>query len=134
MAQAFQPHCTPAVSYENGIGWMAHCAEQERSPAETCPQESAAHVVHVVAIPIVGRADRDDRLQRRWAARGNLQCVESTPGDPHHADDTTAPMLCCDPCDDFQSVVLLLLGVLIEQQAVRLAAATDIDPNRGIAM
>ena len=36
-----------------------------RAPAEILVQQAAAHVVDVVGIAVVGRAERDDRLQRR---------------------------------------------------------------------
>ena len=108
---------------------MTHRAEQERSPTQTGAQRRSAHVVHVVAIPVVGRADRDDRLQRRRAARRDLQRVEPAPGNAHHADGAIAPGLRRQPRDDLERVVLLLLGVLIGQQAVRFAAASDIDTD-----
>ena len=113
---------------------MAHRAEQERRPAEPGPQQGAAHVMHVVAITIVGRADRDDRLQCGRATRGDLQGVEPAPGDAHHANGATAPRLRRQPRDHLQRVVLLLLRVFVEQQAIEFAAATDIDANGGIAM
>ncbi len=117
--QPLQPHRPPAIADERGVGRMAHRAEQERGPAEAGAQHRAAHEVHVVAIAVVGRADRDDRLQRRRAARGDLQRVEPAPGDPHHADRAAAPRLRRQPRDHLQRVVLLLPGVFVEQQPVR---------------
>ena len=134
IVQAFQPHLAPAVADERGIGRVTHRAEQERSPPEVCPERRAAHVVHIVAITVVGRADRDDRLQCRWAAGGDLQCVEPSPGNPHHADGATAPGLRRQPRDHLERVVLFLLSVFIGQQAIRFAAAPDIDTDGGIAV
>jgi hypothetical protein len=51
-------------------------------------------------------------------ARGDLQRVEAAPGNAEHADLAGAPALPRDPGDDFQRVVLLLLRVFIEHQAV----------------
>ena len=113
---------------------MTHRAEKERCPAETRIQLGAAHVVHVVGVAIVGRADRDDGLERRRPARRNLQPVEAAPRDPHHADRAAAPRLRGEPGDDLKGVVLLLPGVLVGQQAVGFTAAPDIDPHAGIAM
>ncbi len=132
--QTLQPHRPPALADQRGIGRMAHRAEEERRPAETRIQLGAAHVVHVVGVAIVGRADRDDGLERRRPARRNLQPVEAAPRDPHHADRAAAPGLGGQPGDDLDGVVLLLPGVLVGQQAVGFAAAADIDSHAGIAM
>jgi hypothetical protein len=134
MLEALQPHRAATIADQRRVGRVAHRGKEERRPVEPRGQQSAAHVVHVVAVPVVGRADRHDRLQRRWTTSGDLECVEATPGDPHHSDCATAPGLRRQPRDDLQRVVLLLPGVLVEQQATGLAAAPDIDPHAGIAV
>ncbi len=113
---------------------MAHVGEEEARPAEAGVELGAAHVMHVVAIAVVGRAQRDDRLERRWPARRDLQRVEAAPRDAEHADHARAPWLGRQPGDDLERVVLLLLAVLVGQHTVGLAAAADVDAHRGIAV
>ena len=72
--------------------------------------------------------------QGRRTARGDLQPVEAAPGDPHHADRAVAPGLCGQPRDHLQRVVLLLGGIFVEQQPIRLAAAPDVDAHAGVAV
>ncbi len=96
-------------------------------------QQAAAHVVGVVGVAVVGRAERDDRLQGRRVEGRDLERVEAAPGDPHHPDRTRAPGLGGDPGDDLERVVLLLPGVLVEQDAVAIARAAQVDPHRRIA-
>ena len=45
-----------------------------------------------------------------------------------------APGLGRDPGDDLERVVLLLLAVLVGQQAVGVARAADVDAHAGIAV
>ena len=56
-------------------------------------EQAAALVVDVVGIAVDGRAERDDRLQRRRLLGRHLQAVEAAPGDAHHADLAGAPGL-----------------------------------------
>src|SRR5262245_37246444 len=88
----------------------------------------------IVRVSIVGRADGDDRLECRRAPRRNLKSVETTPGDSHHPDHATTPGLRCQPRNHLHAIVLLLLCVLIEQQAPRLAAASNVDTNARVAV
>ena len=67
----------------------------------------------VVGIAVVGRAERDHRLQLRRPARGDLQPVEAAPGDADHADAAGAPGLAREPGDDLEGVVLLLLQIFV---------------------
>jgi hypothetical protein len=90
--------------------------------------------MHIVGIPVVGRADGYDGLEGGRAARRNLKSIEAAPGDSHHPDDAAAPGLRRQPRDYLQAIVLLLLCVLVEQQATRLAAAAHVDPNAGVAV
>ena len=133
-AQPLEPQRPPAVADQRGIGRMAHVGEEEARPAEAGVELGAAHVMHVVAIAIVGRAQRDDRLERRRPARRDLQRVEATPRDAEHADCAAAPRLGRQPGDDLERVVLLLPAVLVGQHAVGLARAADVDAHGGVAV
>src|SRR6266702_2353603 len=88
----------------------------------------------IVRVAIIGRADGDDGLEGGRAARRNLKSIEPAPGDSHHPDDAAAPRLRGQPRDHLDAIVLLLLCVLVEQQATRLAATSDIDANAGVAV
>ena len=68
----------------------------------------AAQIRHIVGMAVIGRTDGDDRLQRLWPQRRNLQTVESAPGYADDPDRTRTPGLRCQPCDDGKAVVLLL--------------------------
>src|SRR5256885_16794567 len=90
--------------------------------------------MHIVSIPVVSRADGYDCLECRGAPRRNLKSIEAAPGDSHHPDNATAPGLRRQPRDHLHAIVLLLLCVLVEQQAIRLAATSDIDANARVAV
>ena len=98
------------------------------------PEQAAAHVVDVVGVAVVRGADRDDRLQRRRPAGGDLERVEAAPGDPEHARRARAPGLGGEPGEHLDGVVLLLGQVLVEEDAVGVAAAAQVDPHRGVAV
>ena len=85
-------------------------------------EHAAADVVHVVGVAVVAGAHRDDGLQRRRAARGDLQAVEAAPGDAEHADRAAAPRLRGQPGDDLDRVLLLLGQVLVLDDPVGVAA------------
>ncbi len=127
------PHLAPARADDLGIGRIGAVGQKDRAPLQVLVEQAAAHVVGVVGVAVVGRAERDDRLQRRRLQGRDLERVEAAPGDAHHADGARAPVLLGDPGDDLERVVLLLLGVLVEQDAVGIAGAPQIDPDRGIA-
>src|SRR4029079_13177103 len=97
-------------------------------------QQSTAHVVHIVAIAIVGGAERYDCLQRRRATCSALKSIEATPRNPHHPDRAAAPGLRGQPVDDFEAVALLLLGIFVEQETARFPAAPDVDAHARIAV
>src|SRR5262249_47537142 len=88
----------------------------------------------IVRVAIVGRADGDDGLEGGRPARRNLKSIEAAPGDSHHPDDAAAPGLRGQPRDHLDAIVLLLLCVLVEQQATRFAATTKVDANAGVAV
>ena len=121
------------VAAQRRIGWAGLVGEHLRAPVEVVGQQAAAHVVDVVRVAIHGGAAGDDRLQRRWAAKGELQAVEPAPGDSDHSDVAVAPRLARDPGNDRLSVAELLLRVLVVEDAVRIPGARDIDPDAGIA-
>jgi hypothetical protein len=90
--------------------------------------------VRVFGVPIVARTDGHDCFECRGPARRNLKSVEPAPGNSHHPDRAIAPGLSCQPSDHLHAVLLFLLGVLIEQQARRFAAASKVDANSGVAV
>jgi hypothetical protein len=90
--------------------------------------------MHIIGIPVVGRADGYDCLEGRRAARRNLKSIETTPGNSHHPDHAAAPGLRCQPRNHLHAIVLLLFCVLVEQQAIRLAATSNIDANARVAV
>src|SRR5262249_50661242 len=90
--------------------------------------------MHIVGVPVVGRADGYDCLECRGTARRNLKSIETTPGDSHHPDHATAPGLRRQPRDHLHAIVLLLFCVLVEQQAIRLPATSNIDADARVAM
>ena len=90
--------------------------------------------MHVVGIAVVGGAQRHHRLQRRRAAGGDLQAVETAPGNAHHADAAGAPGLRRQPRDHLQRVVLLLLQILVEHQPIGIPSAAHVHAHAGIAV
>ena len=133
MVDALAPHRAPALADDLRIGRVRAEGQQRRAPLQILIQQAATHVVGVVGVAVVGRAERDDRLERGRIEGGDLERVEAAPGDAHHADRAAAPALRRDPGDDLERVVQLLLGVLVEQHAVGVARAAQIDPHGGIA-
>jgi len=90
--------------------------------------------MHIVGVPVVSRADGYDRLECRRAAPPNLKSIEAAPGDSHHPDNATAPGLRRQPGYHFHAIVLLLFCIFVEQQAIRVAATSDIDANARVAV
>ncbi len=134
VVQARKPHVAPALAHDGGVRRMCHDGLKRGGPADLRRQQGAAHEVHVIAIAVIGRAQGDDRLERRRPSRGDLQRVEPAPGNAHHADRARTPCLARDPGDDFERVVLLLRRVFVAQQSVRFTAAANIDTNGRIAV
>src|SRR6185437_7779747 len=96
--------------------------------------DAAALVVRIIGVAVVRRAVSDDRLQRRRAASRNLKGAESAPGEALHSHRAAAPRLGGDPFDHLDAVILLLLHILIERLAVRVAPAAYVEPLSGIAV
>ncbi len=133
--QALQPHRSPAIADQLRIGWQTHQAKKEKGPLKCGGgKQRATHIVRVVCVPIVGRANRYECLERRGTSCRNLQSVEPTPGNSHHPDRATAPGLRCKPRDHLHAVVLFLLGVLVEQQARRFAATAKVHANSSVTV
>jgi hypothetical protein len=88
----------------------------------------------VVGETIVGRTDRDDRLERRRPPRRDLQGVEAAPTLAHHPDRARAPRLSRKPRDHLESVVLLLFQIFVVEKPIRVARAAHVDADRGIAL
>jgi hypothetical protein len=132
--QALQPHRPPTIADKHRVGWKARRVEKERTPPESGRKQRAAHVVRIVGVAIVARADGDDRLECRRPARRNLKSIESAPGDSHHPDYAAAPGLRGQPRYHLHAIVLLLLCVLVEQHAARLAAASNVDANARVTV
>jgi hypothetical protein len=132
--QALHPHRPPLLANDGRVGGARHDREKRRSPLEIAGQLRAAHVMHVIAIAIVGRTQADNGLQRGGPSRRDLQCVEAAPGDAQHADGAVAPALARDPCNRLHRIVLLLLQVFVVNHALRVAGAADIQADAGIAV
>ena len=132
--EALEPHLPPALADQRRVRRARGIGEHHRRPGEVIGQQAAAHVVDVVGVAVVGRAQRDDRLQRRRPPRRDLERVEAAPADAHHADRAGAPGLRREPGDHLERVVLLLPGVLVLHQPVGIAVAAHVDPHAGIAV
>ncbi len=128
------PDVAPGLADQLRIGRTDKGRKHGEGPVGVLAQETAAHVVDVVGIAVVGGVDRDDALERRRPARRDLQRVEAAPGLAHHADIAGAPGLTGDPGDHLERVVVLLLEILVQQHALGFAAAPQVHPDGGVAM
>ncbi len=108
--------------------------EHLAGPGKLVEQQAAAHVVDVVGIAVVRRADGDDSLERRRLQGGDLQAVEAAPRDADHADAAIAPRLVDDPGDGVAAVLELLGQVLVQHQPLAVAGAAQVEPHIGIAV
>ena len=112
--EALLPELAPALADGGLVRRLALPVQHAGAPVQQVGgQHAAALVVHVVGVAVVGAHERDDRLQRRRAAGGQLQAVEAAPRDAGHADAAGAPRLGGDPGDDLEEVLLLLRVVLV---------------------
>ena len=108
--------------------------KHRRPPPEIIVEQTAAHVVDVVSVAIVGEANRNDRFERGRTPRRDLQRVEPAPGFADDRDGAVAPVLRRDPGDRLQRVVLLELQIFVFEPAVRIAGAADVDAHRGVTV
>ncbi len=126
------PHVAPALADDRRVGRPRVPHEHRGGPLHHVGRDAAAVVVHVVGVAVVGRAERDDRLQRRRPVRRDLQAVEPAPRDADHAHRAGAPRLGCDPLDHLAAVGLLLRQVLVQHQPVGLAGASLVNADAGV--
>ena len=112
------------VPRQHAIGPLGH-VHRDHEPAA---------VVHVVGVAVVARVDADDRAERRRRARRELESVEPAPRRPHHADVPVAPGLLGQPGDHLEPVQLLLLGVFVLDDPVRVARAANVDAGAAVAV
>src|SRR5204862_2953930 len=59
-----EPALAPARADDLGVERARLEGQHDAAPPEIVVEDAAAHVVDVVGITVVGRADRDDRLER----------------------------------------------------------------------
>src|SRR5207245_5799701 len=67
-------------------------------------------------------------------AGGDLERIEAPPGLAHHPDRAGAPRLGREPLDDSDAVLELLLVVLVEENAARVARAAHVDAHGRVAV
>ena len=133
--QPFQPDAFPVVAHHVGIGRAAIVGKHNRRPPEHIRgQQTAAHVVDIVGIAVIGGAESNDRFECRWPSGRHLQRIEAAPRFAEHTHIAVAPGLRGQPGDHFQRVVLFLFQILIIEDAVGVAAAPHIDTDGSIAM
>ena len=134
-AQPLDPEfLPPVVADDPRIGRGRVDREHVPVPGRCVVEQTPAHVVDVVRVAVVGRADGDHRLERWRSPRRDLEPVESTPGDSDHPDRAGAPGLRGDPVDDLQRVVLLLAKILAEQHSFGVSRPAHVDAHRGVAV
>ena len=97
-------------------------------------RHAAAGVVHVVGVAVVGGHQRDDGLERRRTEGRHLQAVEPGPRDAGHAHGARAPGLGGDPGDRLADVLVLLRRVLVEDDAVGVPGAAQVEAHAGVAV
>ena len=132
--QAGEPHVAPAIADQCRVGGARVVPEHGEGPARIGVQQAAAHVVDVVRVAVVGEVHGDDALEGGRTPGRHLERVEAAPTLAEHADPAVAPGLGRDPRDDLERVVLLLLQVLVDEQAGGLAAAAHVDAKRRVAV
>ncbi len=133
--QAPQPRRPPLVADVLRVRRAAGEGEHGGAPGvHVDAEDRAAHVVHVVVVPVVGGADGDDRLQGFGREGGDLERVAAAPGDPEHADVPRAPGLLGQPVHDGDAVRQLGRVVLVAGQAPAVAVAAHVHPYGGVAV
>jgi hypothetical protein len=131
--QALAPHREPAVADDRGVGRGRHPGEERRAVLQIIAEQTAAHVMHVVGVAIVGGAGGHDRAQRGRCEGRDLQRVEAAPGQADHADGAAAPRLAGDPGDDLDRVGPFTGRIFVPQHAIRIARAAHVDANGVVA-
>ena len=132
--QPCQPHVAPAVADQRRVWRSGRVGKHSGRPTQVFIEQAAAFVVNVVAEAVVGGAQGDDGFEAWRTARGDLQAVEATPGNAHHADLAAAPGLLHQPGNHGFGIGQLLLGVFVEHDAVRVTVAAHVHPHAGVAV
>ena len=89
-AQPLVPHLAPPLADDVRVRRAGVVGEHRRRPREVVGEQAAAHVVHVVGVPVVGRAGGDDGLRlggRRaatWRVLNPPQEIPIIPVRPSH--------------------------------------------------
>ncbi len=131
--ETIEPEIAPPFAHEVGVGRAdAHREHRRRPRQKLAPEDAAAVVLDVGPVAVGARAERDDRLQSWRAAGGRLEGREPAPREPDHPERPRAPRLRRHPGEEGADVVLLLLRVLVGENAARGAAAADVHAERGI--
>ena len=68
-----------------------------------------------------------------WRMRGDLQTVESTPGNAGHANVSIAPLLGGKPFDHFADVELFPWRIFVVEHAFGIAAAAQVKANAHVS-
>src|SRR6185369_160492 len=102
--QPRQPDLPPSLADELRVRRQGAPGEAVGAPGGILVDEATAHIMDVVGVAVVRRAESDDGLQRRGPQGGDLQSVEAAPGDAGHADIAAAPALARQPVDDLHPV------------------------------
>src|SRR5207302_4651370 len=89
--QSFEPARAPAIADQSRVWWPCQEREEGCAPIEHVRQQAAARIMHVVGVPIIRRAGRDDRLESGWLACRLHQRIEAAPRVAEHAHVAGAP-------------------------------------------
>jgi hypothetical protein len=71
---------------EHVLGRAGHRVGEVLAHLPRVDVHDPVHEVHVVLVEVVGRVDRDDRLETRAGAASPCDRVEPSPGDAEHPD------------------------------------------------
>ena len=135
LLETLEPELPPALAHEVGVRRAdAHREHGRRPGKELAAEDAAAVVFDVRAVAVCAGADRDDGLERGWAASGGLQRGEAAPRKTDHPERARAPGLRSDPLERGADVLLLLLGVLVEEDAARGAAPANVHAKGGVSV
>src|SRR5437867_10671606 len=94
------------------IGRTADGGVEIHEDLELIHVNDAVDVVNVFGEQRLGGAHGDNGLQCRWISHGQLDGIETTPGNSEHSYTAVRPGLAGKPGNDLQAISLLLLRVL----------------------
>jgi len=132
--KAMQPHIAPAFAYQSGVGGPRYITQHDSRPPCIGIKQAAILVVDVIVIAIDGCANSDDRFKCRRIHSGNLQRVKPAPGDTHHADVAVAPVLLCDPGNDFDAIGQFSGRIFVIKIATRFTSARYIYSDSSVTI